>query len=294
MLDAHPELAIPPETHFLPKLIKRLREQDRWAQLLRLRRPGRRLTGKRAERARRTAHELIITHPRWPDFGLDAAELEDRYGRLEPFGATEAARAFFKLYAERAGKPRWGDKSPSYVRRMRRIRWALPEARFVHVIRDGRDVALSLMDVAWGPRTVAEAADRWAGDIRRARRLATRIEHYMEVRYEDLVGDPEPCLRRVAGFLELGWDDAMLSFHDQAEDRMSEVARDLTTAQGATISAEQRAEQHRLVARPASPSRTGRWREEMSAADRAAFEERFGGLLVELGYAPGGGERLPA
>ena len=93
MLDAHPELAIPPETHFVPRLIKLV---DGGAG------PGEVAT-------------FLAGHPRWGDYGLDAAELERRLDALEPFDAGSALRAFYGLYAEGQGKPRWGDKSPPYV-----------------------------------------------------------------------------------------------------------------------------------------------------------------------------------
>jgi hypothetical protein len=266
MMDAHPEMAIPPETHFAPRLIRSLDKT----------------TG---DDAREQAHELITEHPRWPDFGLDAGELRMRFDRAEPFDAATALRSFYGLYAESAGKPRWGDKSPKYVRRMRLLHETLPEARFIHVIRDGRAVALSLSGVSWGPQTVAEAADRWVSDIERARKLARRLPHYIEVRYEELVADPEPPLRRACELCELDWDDGMLEFHEQAGERMSESARDLRPGSGGTVTAEERRRQHALTARPPSADRVERWREQLPAGDIAAFEDRAGPLLRELGYS---------
>jgi hypothetical protein len=265
MLDAHPEMAIPPETHFAPRLIRTL-------------------DGATGDEARARAHALITEHPRWPDFGLDAGELRARFDAADPFDAAAALRCFFGLYAAGAGKPRWGDKSPKYVRRMRLLHATLPEARFIHVIRDGRAVALSLAGVSWGPETAAEAADRWVGDIERARKMARRLPDYIEVRYEALVADPEPDLRRACELCELDWDDSMLDFHQQAAERMSESTRDLRPGSGGTVTAEERARQHELVSRPPSADRVERWREEMPAEDVAAFEDRAGPLLRELGY----------
>ena len=102
---------------------------------------------------------------------------------------------------------------------------------------------------------------------------------YMEVRYEDLVADPEPLLRRIADFVDLPWDDGMLDYHHGAEERMKEVIRDFHPLGGGTITAEERKRQHELVKSPPSSSRVGRWRTEMSAEDREAFECRRGDLL---------------
>ena len=87
------------------------------------------------------------SHREWEDFALHrrrgARLAARRCPKLEP---GPAVRAFYEAYAARAGKPRWGEKTPRYVLKMPLIQAALPEARFVHVIRDGRDVALSVLD----------------------------------------------------------------------------------------------------------------------------------------------------
>jgi hypothetical protein len=266
MLDAHPELAIPPETHFIPKLVKAC-EQD----------------GDPRDRV----FELLTSHRRWPDYGLDAAELRERLDRIEPFAAGDALRAFYGLYAEKQGKPRWGDKSPSYVRRMRRVQSALPEAHFVHLVRDGRDVALSQVEVDFGPDALDDAARDWVDGIGKARRQARRLRHYLELRYEDLVADPEPALRRVCEFIRLPWDPAMLDYHEGARERMAEVTRDLERGGGPAIPAAVRASRHTRVAEPPQRVRAGRWRNDMSRSDRERFEAVAGGLLSELGYEVG-------
>src|SRR5690606_22340526 len=89
MLDAHPELAIPPETHFLPELIESARSGAGAAEL--------------AAAAAASRH--------WGDLGISALDFEARL-RLGGTRPDQAARAFFELYAERHGKPRWGDKTP--------------------------------------------------------------------------------------------------------------------------------------------------------------------------------------
>jgi hypothetical protein len=272
MLDAHPLLTIPPETHFVPKLISHC---ERWIE-----------EGATEAQVRERAFELITTHPRWDDFGLDVEELRGRLAAHDRLTPGDAARSFYEAYAAREGKPRWGDKSPPYTWKAPRIQRGLPEARFIHLIRDGRDVALSLSEVSWGPGQVEDAARKWMDELGRARRRARRLVPgtYMEARYEDLVADPEPTLRRVADFVDLPWDAAMLSYHHRAEERMREVVRELKPLGGGTITAEERVRQHELVSRPPSQSRAGRWRTEMSPEDRAAFESVAGRMLKKLGY----------
>jgi Sulfotransferase family len=272
MLDAHPELTIPPETHFLPMLFNHF---NRWVE-------------ERVEggELRERSMELITGHPRWGDIDIDPEEVRRRMAEHDPLTAGDAARSLYEAYAAHVGKPRWGDKSPPYTWKAKRIQRELPEAHFIHLIRDGRDVALSLSEVSWGPGDVQAAAAKWVDELTRARGRARRLAPgtYMEVRYEDLVAEPEPLLRRIAEFVDLPWDGTMLTYHQGAEERMSEVIRDFHPMGGGTITAEERKRQHELVSSPPSSSRVGRWRTEMSEDDRRAFEGVAGKLLAELGY----------
>ena len=264
MLDAHPEMAIPSETHFIPDLIKAYRLESASPERL---------------------CEVVTSHRRWGDFHLDGAELLERLRSIDPINPGDATRAFFELYAEREGKSRWGDKTPGYVREMHRIESVLPEARFIHLVRDGRDVALSVLSMNWGPSTVPEAAFRWKKRILRAREQAPRIGHYVEIRYEDLVRNTEDTLRRICEFIDLPYDEAMLRYHERAEERLREKARDLDRGPDKEPQpAEARMESHALATEPPDPERVERWRTEMSAEDRAVYEELAGDLLADLGY----------
>jgi hypothetical protein len=234
MLDAHSELAIVPESHFIPALISACEE------------------GASPERLVR----LLVAHRRWPDLGIDADELLERLralDRLEPGGVVRAA---FALYAERRGKPRWGDATPRYIRKMSWIQPLLPEARFIHLIRDVRDVALAVTDGPPEPERITRIAHRWRKKILRAREAAPELARYVEVRYEELADDPEATLRRICDFLELPWEPPIAG------------AVDL------------------------EPS--GRWRTEMGDAERAACEEIAGDLIAELGYEAGAPVAGPA
>lgn len=276
MLDSHPELTIPPETHFVPEMIRLARRDN--------------TTRKRLVRA-------ATDHPRWGDFGLDEEVLLARLQDVKPLNPADAIRVFYDLYAEKEGKPRWGDKTPRYMRAMPRIERALPEARFIHLIRDGRDVALSQAERALdGPAPeITEVAERWKRRIETARVHSADLDDYLEVRYEDLVGDPEASLRRICEFLELRYDEAMLDYHERAAGRLTEMDRDLGSGENGPVrTGDERLAGHAMTSNPPSTDRCGRWREEMSADDEAEFERVAGELLSDLGYeilaGPGHGE----
>jgi hypothetical protein len=271
MLDAHPQLTVLPETHFLPELIEACER------------------GATADEA--TA--VIVAHRRWDDFHLDEAELAARMGAVgDRPSASAAIRAFYGLYAEGQQKPRWGDKTPEYALLMTQIEGLLPEARFIHVIRDGRDAALSR--IRWRlqrtgePANVARLAKRWKRWIRRARTQGRQVSHYTEVRYEDLILDTEKTLRELCAFLALEWDDAVLDYHVQASERLEEIAHELpANADRRALAGDQRLAKHEMTTKPPSADRVAVWRTEMEPADRERFEDVAGDLLTELGYPLG-------
>lgn len=264
MLDAHPQMAIPPETHFIPEVVAKCRA---------------------SKNPREAFFQGVLADPRWSDFQLDAETFRKRLEAIEPFEIGSGLRAFYELYAERFHKPRWGDKTPPYIVHMRLIAELLPEARFIHLIRDGRDVMLSVKNLWFGPSSLTDAAERWIGWIKSAREQAAQLPNYLEVRYEDLLLDTEPTLQKICAFLDLTWEPQMLEYHRGAEERLSEMARDMKSSEGKVwASAEQRVDIHAMTKKPPETSRMGRWKTEMSAADREQFENAARPMLEEFGY----------
>ena len=276
MLDAHPEIAIPSETHFIPELISAREKHGA---------------------SREQMLELLTSHRRWGDFTIEPGELAERWAQIEPLSGPEAVRAFFHLYADKQDKhgARWGDKTPGYVKSMREIQGYLPEARFIHLIRDGRDVALSVLKQSWGPQSIEAAAEKWRSRVNRGRSQAPYLGYYIEVKFEDLVLETERELRRICEFIEVPFDENMLGYHLTAEQRLQEKARALPRVHGEAQSAEKRLASHAKTFEPPNPEMIGTWRQRMSPADRAAYEALAGDLLAELGYdaeAPNGAGKV--
>ena len=266
MLDAHPLLAVPPETHFVPNLIK----------------------AARAEQGTDGMLAAMTSNRTWEDFGIGESEIRERLDAVSAGDAAGAVRAFFEAYAEKQGKPRWGDKTPAYMLSVQRIGRTLPESRFIHLIRDGRDVALSQTARALNEQPPpAEQAARWVKRIRKSREQASSLKgpRYVEARYEDLVRDPETTLRRICEFVDLPWDEAMLSYHERAAERLTEMAGSLR-AEGSHAEQEAgyRIANHAPTTKPPDPEKLDKWRREMAPEDLAAYDAVAGELLDELGY----------
>ena len=249
MLDRNPELAVPDESYFVPQLARRHRTPVDPAAFL----------------------DDLRRLPTLVDWGLSPASVR---ARLRPGMTTDdAIAAVFAAYAAERGKARWGDKTPLYMQHLDLLERLFPDARFVHLIRDGRDAALSFLSVpaglmteGWGhPRDAAGFACQWATEVASARELGARVggQRYRELRYEALVADPEGELRAVCAFAGLEYDPAMLDYVGQTDSA-------------------RKAHQQRLNEPPRQNVRE--WRTEMSESDRHAFEEVAGALLAELGY----------
>lgn len=259
ILDRSSRLAIPDESYFVPQIADRHRgrvDVDRFVDDLR------RL-------------------PTLRDWEVDPAAVR---ARLRPgCGAGEAVAAVYEVYASARGKTRWGDKTPMYMGHLPLLDRLFPQARYVHLIRDGRDAALSflsmpagIMTEGWGhPRDTAGFACQWRTEVLAARALGDRVgpERYLEVRYEELVADPEQALRAICSFAALPWEPAMLEYPGAVD-----------------VSAKPHQQSLRRAPTPGLRS----WRDQMPADDVAAFEAIAGDLLSELGCETAGSGGAPA
>ena len=222
---------------------------------------------------------------------LDPAALADRFGfpQAEVRALYDRARsrpqfieAFAALCMRMTGKARWAEKTPRNIGSIGEIFRCFPGARFVHVLRDGRDVACSLrthprhrvengklvpLDT-WKP--IAGCARRWRDDIEGSRRF-WNDPRFHTIRYEDLVLDPRPVLGKLMAFLGEPWDDAMLA-HAGAGSRFRDVTRFAQNPEA-------------LAA--VSTASLSRWERDLDARDRRVFKRIAGPLLIELGYAAG-------
>jgi hypothetical protein len=264
MLDAHPQLSIPPESYFVSGLYPFRSRYERGGGFdLPL-----------------FAKELQGLH-KFRDWDLPNDVLAAAFAEPMPGGTyPDAIRLLYRTYAGVHEKPRYGDKSPGYVTRMKLLTQLFPEARFVHIVRDVRSVALSLTEMPkeWGTNTVPEGAARWRHRVSRGHREGTALgpDRYVEVRYEDLVADTERELRRLMEFLLLPWDDAVLSYADRGLSRVPEGSQAI----------------HGNVAR--APTKTRDWREQISPEDLEVVEAIAGDVLTEMGYERAVADPSPA
>lgn len=266
MLDAHPELAIPPETGFLIKSI----------------------SGK-GDQLRQNFYEAIVgfaePSPSWADFEIDQADFWSALNEISPFNVADGFRTFYRLYAARHGKQRWGDKTPVYCKHLYSIRKVLPEARFIHIIRDGRDAALSLRKMWFSPGWEIETqAAYWRDYIVAARNAGVGHSDYLEVRYEDLVLNPRETLKRVCAHINLTYHDTMLNYYERAVERLQEHKGRTLPDRTTVLTQAERFQQQQRATKPLDPTCVFAWKETMASEERRKFQQVAGDLLEELGY----------
>jgi hypothetical protein len=250
ILDRSPGVAVPDESFFVPLLARR---------------HGRTIDAERFL-------DDVSRIPTIRDWG--GVSVADVAGRIRSGMLTgEAIAAIYESYADAAGKPRWGDKTPMYMRHLTLLEELFPNAQYVHLIRDGRDAALSFLQMPEGtftrtwahPRTPAQFACLWRREVGDARVLGRRVgeARYLEVRYEELVADSESVVRGICVFAAIPFERTMLDY-------------------AGVVDVSAKPHQQRLLTPPTSGVRS--WRQDMSTEDAAAFESIAGDLLAELGY----------
>ncbi|MGH8913043.1 MAG: sulfotransferase [Acidimicrobiia bacterium] len=249
IFDSHPELAIPGESQFIVALAgHRARYQ-----------------GDNGFRSDLVARDLTREH-RFRGWGLSEDDVLHVLRAPPPADLPDAIRRVYALYAERQGKTRYADKTQAYIHHLPLLAELFPEARFVHAVRDGRDVALAHT----GGEAIERVAMSWKRRVEAGRSAGIQLgaSRYIESRFEDLLEDPEKAVRRLCAFLDLEFDPRMLTYYERAD------------AIVATTAAPDR---HRDIFLPPTKGLHD-WRRDLSGDQVARFEAMAGDLLGELGY----------
>ncbi|MBA9005621.1 sulfotransferase family protein [Thermomonospora cellulosilytica] len=254
MLHAHPQIAIPPETRFL---LAAYEERTGFGDL--------------ADPANRETLARWITDrrkTRFGDLGLDAQKVIDEIV-AGPGTLGSALGIVFRAYARRFDKPRWGDKRPGYFQYIPVLLRLFPDAQIVHLIRDGRDCVASLKEMPWYKLDSYHALSTWIEAIDAGRRAARLLgpDSYHELRYEDLVDDPEHQLRRLCEFLGVEYGPQMAE--------PSAVAPEAVPS---------RKVWHRRTHERVSAARSGTWVRRLAPWEVALCEAEAGRHLRSLGY----------
>ncbi len=201
-----------------------------------------------------------------------------RWKQLQNYNITEEefleeVKKFFLAihhrYCDITKKSIWVDKTPSHGKHLDFISRLFPRCKIIHIIRDGRDVAASHKD-KWGKKGFYSALYEWISYVRGIRKFRTKLPgQYFEIKYENLVKNPEKTLKNLLDFLELEWEDRILKYFSFSH----------------SILLEDEVDKNPL--KPLQKDRIGSWRKRLSLNEKILVSLGFRNLLIELGYVRG-------
>ena len=259
IVDAHPDVAIVFETHWIA----------RWFEKRKGLTPDGMVTEELVWR--------LFEDRRFKNLKIGHKEVERLISSSKPMSYPAFVTALFDLHGRVKGKRLVGDKTPAYVRSIPMLHALFPGARFVHIVRDGRDVALSITNwdradsaagrfATWDEDPLVTTALWWEWNVRLGREDGEVLgpELYHEMHYEKLVSEPDEESEALCGFLGVPYNEAMLRFYEGRE----KADPDLDA---------------KKAWHPITPGLRD-WRSQMTLDDISRFEAAAGDLLDELGY----------
>ncbi len=256
ILSGNPDISIPPESYRIPFAIKRFHifSNRNWEKVV---------------------SEVLSEFENCKEFYTWDIELTDVSKRLETISESKRTLSnifdeLFCAYSEKhyPASKIWGDKTPLNTLYLDWIGSVFPNSKFIHLIRDGRDVVSSYLKMG-RYNTLLEAANRWIKSIELAKSFGSKVnENYMEIRYEDLVAKPEEIIKKVCDFLEIVYESEMLDHTKQVE-KLGDTDK----------------EHHSNLSKPISSDSIGKWKRNLSETDQRSITKLLRIHLQSLGYA---------
>ncbi len=250
ILNAHSQIAIPEEGTFLIPLLKKGN----------LRHP---LSG--------TALSALVSYlSQNPQLKLWACDLEaylSELARKESISLGRLIDDLYSIYARQNGKTIWGDKTPPFFRKVDIFHSLFPQARFIHIVRDGRDVFDSWRKIDQTKGNVSTIALDWCYKLSRIERSFSGIpeSNKMTLRYEDLLQRTEESVRLVCRLLDVPFEAGMLEFYRSSHKYIG-------------------THHSKLIFRPVDSKNVNKWRKNLTRREIRSFTLLAGGSLRKYGY----------
>ena len=254
LLDAHPNLAIPPES----QIYYRFGGIFPYYGDLSVDRNRRRFI-------RDLLGDAYIQ--KW-NMNLSVSKVE----RMAPkFTRAHIIESLFRFYKEERGAERWGDKTPEHIRYLPMIREDFPDAYLIHLVRDGRDVAEAFRRMIFGPVSALGLGRTWRREVTHwlDYRKEGETENMLEVRYEDLVSAPKEVLKRILAFIDEPFVDTTNRY---ANSKVSGLVGSESW--------------HSSLHHGITTDKVGIYRRKLSERDVEIFEYVAGNILETYGYQP--------
>ena len=211
---------------------------------------------------------------RTPYWGMDvnpaifARQIADRAMEVDQSFPGVVA-AMLGYYADYVGKPRWGEKTPYNLFYVQEILEDFPDAQFVNIYRDGRDVCAEFLDASFGPTNIYAAAELWRDGQQAVKPWREKLSanRWYDIKYEDFVNDPVNQLKCLCEFLGEDYQTQMLEVHTTPTARRRGLTKD-----------------NWALAEPISQKHVGIYKNLLSKRDQQIMSWVAGEALSEYGY----------
>lgn len=252
ILNAHSRIAIPEEGTFWMPLIRSLRGKY-----------GESIPGKSLESYIR----YIKRNEQFKTWLMQDLSVFDRLAGRRDVSLRDIMKALYSEYAKEHEKEIWGDKTPSFFRMTGELSNIFPGAKFIHIVRDGRDVYLSMKGMEAGRENIAVAALEWKYKVEKAKRTLSELpaDSAIEVRFEDILTGPEQNIRRICNFLGVAFEKGMLDFYKTSRKYIGEHHSD-------------------LIFKPINSDTAGKWKKKLTGEENRIFEYVASDCLRKHGY----------
>ncbi len=222
---------------------------------------------------RRAMVDAVAEHERLQMWNVpfDTGEIASK---TRPERFDDIVDGFHRAAAAAECKPAWVNMDIATLFRLEEVVRLFPTARFVQIVRDGRDVALSFKGYRFGGLNALEVAGQWSVATVTADRIGSALgpDRYLRIRYEDLIALPEQTLDRLCDFAGERFEPAMLDYAGDVSRKVPDDKRDLWP----------------VLDRPPQMDKVERWKREMKSSERYVIEEAAGDALSRFGYERAG------
>jgi hypothetical protein len=253
ILSEHSKTAIPPETWYLLPLVDSLP-----------------ISSVLCQDQVDLAIEIMTKHYRWPDLHIDSNEFTQEVMRLKDPTLRKIIDIVYNKKMAEEGKSIWGDKTPPYVKIIPELNELYPCARFLYLVRDGRDVTQSFQSKRWHSHRLHDNTKEWklaAMYFKKYKDYAFK-DRIMVVRYEDMVQDINKTAIQICNFLGIEFEPRMLAWEESVTMKVPE----------------REAYAHTKLLRKPKDTDIYRWKRELSAREILIIESFIGKELRESGY----------
>jgi sulfotransferase family protein len=252
MLNAHSKVAIPEEGGFWMPLLRKFKKNF-----------NKRIKSTELEKY----IEYINNSPQYKLWCNDDSNSFENIKKKKEVTLSYIMSTVYENYAKSKNKILWGDKTPSFFRMIPVLSKLFPNAKYIHIYRDGRDVYLSWQAIDKTKRNISLIALEWVYKLKRARKDLENIDSkkVIEVKYESLVSKPEENLKKICNFISIEYEETMLDFWKSSNQFIG-------------------AHHSKLINSPVSLSSVAKWKKKLSNRQISKFEIIAGKILKENGY----------